>query len=381
MASGGIPANIGNSVEEQPETPRILDELSRSNSAKPASRQHSTARKRFIVVLCIFAALIASAGLLGFQQWVLLTRLANLDAQNTQLSSALASQNSEIDQLRAAQSDFPAAVPVDDTLLRELQTLLNTEIANLQQQLIALQQEQSMANKSANLEWKILEAEYLLGIASQKLQLQDDVTSAISLLEKADTALLASGSSNVFTARQAIADDLLSLREVTPIDSSGIYLRVDAMIDQVQSIDLLDSLRDSFESRQNRESQAGTTAVEGSGAINATLDFLRTVFVWREWDEVPMAVIAPGQDTLIKQNLLLVLEQVQLALLLRDASLYRHSIEKGIEGLGRYTAQDSPISQSLLYSLNELLEIDIDPPLPTLERALNAVNQLTASIR
>jgi len=368
-------------VEEHPETPRILDELSRSNSAKPASRQHSTARKRFVVVLSIFFLLIASAGLLGYQQWMLLNRLASLDAQNTQLSSTLASQSSEIEQLRAVQSETPEAIPVDDTLLRELQTGLNAELANLQQQLIELQQQQSLASNAANLEWKILEAEYLLGIASQKLQLQDDVTSAIALLEKADAALLASGSNSVFEARQAIADDLLSLREVTPIDSSGIYLRVDALIDQVSSLDLLASMRESFQNGQRSESQTVVAEVDGGGAINSTLEFLSSVFVWREWDNVPVAMIAPGQDTLIKQNLQLVLEQVQLALLLRDSELYRHNIQNGIDGLSRYTAQDSTITQSLLSSLNELLEIDIDPPLPTLERALNAVNQLTASIR
>ena len=372
-------------MEEHPETPRILDELSRSNSAKPASRQHSTARKRFIVVLCIFAVLIVGAGLLGYQQWMLLTRLASLDAQNMQLSSTLASQNSEIEQLRAVQSETPAVVhvdnPVDDTLVRELQTSLNAEITNLQQQLIALQQQQSLANNEANLEWKILEAEYLLGIASQKLQLQDDVTSAIALLEKADAALLASGSNSVFEARQAIADDLLSLREIAPVDSSGIYLRVDALIDQVSSLDLLASMRESFQNGQRSESQPVAAEVDSGGAINSTLEFLSSIFVWREWDNVPVAMIAPGQDTLIKQNLQLVLEQVQLALLLRDAELYRHNIQNGIDGLSRYTAQDSTITQSLLSSLSELLEIDIDPPLPTLERALNAVNQLTASIR
>ncbi len=377
---------IGNSVEEQTETPRILDELSRSNSAKPASRQHTTARKRFIVILCIFAALIAGAGLLGFQQWALLTRLADLDAQNTQLSSTLAAQINEIEQLRAAQSDSLAALSVDDTLMRdtllsELQTVLNTEIANLQQQLIALQQAQSLATNDANLEWKILEAEYLLGIASQKLQLQDDVTSAIALLEKADAALLASGSNSVFEARQAIADDLSSLREITLVDSSGIFLRIDALIDQVSSVDLLASMRDSFQSRQRSESEAVTAEVDGSGAIDSTLDFLSSVFVWRERDNVSVAMIAPGQDTLLKQNLQLVLEQVQLALLLRDAELYRHNLESGIDGLSRYTDQDSALTQSLLSSLNELLEVDIDPPLPTLESALNAVNQLTASIR
>lgn len=368
-------------MEEQPETPKILDELSRSNSAKPASRQQSTARKRFIVVLCIFSVLIAGVLLLGYQQWILQSRLAELNAQNEQLSQTLTSQNSEIEQLRTTQSRPVEAVPVDDTAVRELQDQLNAEITRLRQQLVTVQQQQNAVSSDANLEWKILEAEYLLGIASQKLQLQADLTSAIALLESADEALLASGSNSVFAVRQAIADDLLLLREVTPVDHSGIYLRLDALIGQVQSIDLLESMRDSFQNRRDQESQPVQAVSEGSGVIDASLSFLSSVFVWRKWDEAPVAMIAPGQDTLIKQNLRLVLEQAQLALLLRDSTLYRRSIENGIEWLRRYTAPDSTIGRSLQSSLNELLALDIDPPLPTLERTLDAINQLTATKR
>lgn len=368
-------------MEEQPETPKILDELSRSNSAKPASRQQSTARKRFIVVLCIFSVLIAGALLLGYQQWILQLRLAELNAQNDQLSQTLTSQNSEIDQLRTVQSLPVEAVPVDDTAMRELQEQLSAEITRLRQQLGAVQQQQNSVSSDANLEWKIREAEYLLGIASQKLQLQADVTSSIALLENADAALLASGSNSVFAARQAIADDLLLLKEVIPVDHSGIYLRLDALIGQIQSIDLLESMRDSFQSRRDAESQPVPVVSEDGGVIDASLNFLSSIFVWRKWDEAPVAMIAPGQDTLIKQNLRLVLEQAQLALLLRDSTLYRRSIENGIDWLRRYTAPESTIGRSLQSSLNELQTIDIDPTLPTLERTLNAINQLTASNR
>jgi len=379
-------------VEEQPETPKILDELSRSNSAKPASRQQSTARKRFIVVLCSFTVLIGSIALLGFQQWTVQQRLTELQDQNQQLSSTFTIQNTEIEQLRTIQSQPVVTAPVDDSAMRELETQQNTEITVLRQQLATAQQQQDSVNAQANLEWKILEAEYLLVLASQKLKLQGDLPSAITLLENADAALLASGSNAAFATRQAIADDLVSLRKEVPIDHAGLYLRLDALIGQVQSIDLLESMRDSFQSRRDNEAQAlsvnatntttnTTTTTNTNGMIDASLAFLSSVFVWRKWDETPAAMIAPGADTLIKQNLQLVLEQAQLALLLRDHTLYRRSLENGIAWLGRYTAADSAIGNNLLVSLNELLAIDIDPPLPALERTLSAINQLTASNR
>ena len=243
-------------MEEQPETPKILDELSRSNSAKPASRQQSTARKRFIVVLCSFTVLIGSIALLGFQQWTVQQRFTELQDQNQQLSSTFTIQNTEIEQLRTIQSQPVVTAPVDDSAMRELETQQNTEITGLRQQLATVQQQQDSVNAQANLEWKILEAEYLLGLASQKLQLQGDLPSAITLLENADAALLASGSNAAFATRQAIADDLVSLRKEVPIDHAGMYLRLDALIGQVQAIDLLESMRDSFQSRRDNEAQA-----------------------------------------------------------------------------------------------------------------------------
>jgi len=368
-------------VEEQPETPRILEELSRSNSAKPASRQHAAARRRVVIVLCTFSVLVAGVALLGYQQWIVQVRLSELRDQNQQLSSTLQTQNTEIEALRAAQSMPSEPVPVDDTAMRELEAQLNNEITRLRQQLATLQQRQNAASSELSLEWKILEAEYLLGMASQKLQLQADVPSAIALLENADAALVASGSNGVFAVRQAIANNLELLREVTPVDHSGIYLRIDALISQVQAIDLLDSMRENFENRRNTESQPMTISESSNGLVDASLDFLSTVFVWRKWDDTPVAMIAPGQETLIKQNLRLVLEQAQLALLLRDNTLYRRSVENGITWLQRYTSPESPVGRNMLSSLQELLALEIDPALPNLESTLLAISQLTASER
>lgn len=375
-------SEIGKPVEEQPETPKILEELSKSNLAKPANRQKLTARKRFIIVVCIFSVLLAGVVLLGYQQWTQQNRLVDLLDQNQRLSDMLSAQNAEIDQLHALQQQAQEPVPVDDSAMRELESQLNAEIARLRQQLAGVQQQQRAVNVEASLEWKILEAEYLLGIANQKLQLQADVASAIALLEDADAALVASGSAGVFATRQAIAADLQNLREVTPLDHAGIYLTLDALIEQVQAIDLPDSMRDNFETRRDpRNSATGSGSTDSAGVVDASLDFLRSVFVWRKWDETPVGMIAPGQDLLIKQNLQLVLEQGQLALLQRDGVLFRRSIENGLDWLTRYAAPDSATASNLRSNLTELLALDIDPPLPGLERTMSAIAQLSASER
>lgn len=365
--------------EHQPETPKILEELSRSNTAKPASRQQSAARKRFIVVLSIFSVIIAGVLLLGYQQWSLQSRLSNLSDQNTSLSSTLVAQDAEIAQLRESHESPPEIAAVDDTAMRELEAKLNTEIARLRQQLAAVQQQQTTASSEINLEWKILEAEYLIEVASQKLAFESDPTSAISLLENADAALAASGSSGAFVVRQAIAADLQVLRDIPLTDREETYLRLDALVAQVEQIDLLDSMRENFQSRRDASSAPVTGTAANTGVLAASLDFLGSIFIWRKWDEVPVMMVAPGQDTQIKQNLRLLLEQAKLALLMRDNGLFHRSLESSRDWVGRYAAPESGSGQSLMSGIDSLLALNINPPLPTLDRSLLAIHQLTAS--
>lgn len=366
--------------EHQPETPKILEELSRSNTAKPASRQQSTARKRFIVVLGIFSVIVVGVALLGYQQWMLQSHLASLSQQNEQLTSTLAAQDSEIETLRATHEAAAQTVAVvDDTAMRELEATLNSEITRLRQQLATVQQQQSTASTEINLEWKILEAEYLLEIANQKLQLESDPAAAIGLLEGADEALVASGSGGAFAVRQAIAADLQLLRDIPVTDREDTYLRLEALVSQVEQIDLLDSMRENFQSRRDTGSNPVSETPATDGLFAASLEFLGSIFIWRKWDDVPVTMLAPGQDTQIKQNLRLLLEQAKLALMMRDDPLYHRSLESSADWIQHFAAPDSVTGQNLLTAINALLALNIDPPLPSLDRSLLAIHQLTAS--
>lgn len=370
-------------MEEQPEIPKILEELSKSNSAKPANRKHSAARKRFALVLGIFLVIVAGVAALGYQQWLLQSRLLQLSKQNQQLSAILVDQDNEIALLRETHDATPAPVPVsvDDTGLRELEAQLTGEITRLRQQLATLQQQQQTASSEINIEWKVQEAEYLLAMANQKLQLEADPTAALDLLMSADAALVASGSNAAFAVRQAIAADQQLLRDIERVNRDEIYLRLDALMSQVESIDLLQSMRENFESRRNNESEAVAVGTSDDGVVAASLEFLGSIFIWRKWDEIPVTMLAPGQDTLIKQNLRLLLEQAQLALLLRDELMFQRSLKNSGDWLRRYSATESGSGKSLLAGIDELLAIDIDPPLPSLDRSLLAISQLTASER
>ena len=371
-------------MTDSTETPKILEELSKSNAAKPvsrSSRQQKTARKRIALAVVLLLPLIAGGLFLGYQQLLLQSQLSALQLENQQLDQNLSQQNAELQQLRQEQQAPVEPLTIDDSAVRELEGQVSQEFRQLEQQLAQVQSQQLLNSSAADQEWKILEAEYLLGVANRKLQLEDDLDAAVFLLGRADQALLASNKQNVFAVRQAIASELSVLKAVQPFDREGIYLSIDNLLTQVDSIDLLNSMQQSFENRRSNESEDVLLSNDTASAIDSGLAFLGSIFVWRKWDETPEAMLAPGQDGFIKQNLQLMLGQAQLALLMRDNNLYQQSLLKSRSWLQRYAVTDSAVGQTLAQELDRLLVIDVDPVLPALGQSLSLIGQLVASER
>ena len=304
-----------------------------------------------------------------------------LTEENQQLNLTLSSQGNQLQQVREQLAAPVEPVQIDDASVRELESSVSAEIQRLRQQLSDLQNQQITVATETDFQWKVLEAEYLLGLANQKVQLEANAASAIALLELADAALVDSGSSNVFAVRQAIAGELLQLRNVQPVDLEGIFIRLGNLADQADTIDLLSSMRQNFENRRSSESPAIDIGTNPTSLVDSTLTYLGSIFVWRNWEDTPAAMLAPGQETYIKQNLRLLLEQSQLALLMRDQELFQRSLANSRDWLQSYAVIDSATGQTILAGLNELMTINIDPLLPSISQSLDLINQLTASER
>ena len=372
-ASKSAPANK--------ETGKILDEISRGTSAKTARRP---ARKKsslagLLTLLIVLLPLLGGIGWLAWQQTQMQQLLTSASQQNQQLQSTLASQQAEIEALRQRPLATPA--PDNSAELAELQSSLNNEIRRLQQQLAEVQNRPSAAAASPDFNWKVFEAEYLVNGAVQKLQLESDVNGAITLLEQADAALLAANHAGGFTVRQALADDLARLRAVEVFDTEGVYLRLESLNNNVGQLDLLGSMREDFENRLAENSTVVSESGNAPGWLNSTLAFLGDIFVWREWEERPEAMLAPGQETLIKLNLRLLLEQAQLALMQKDEQQFRSSLAQTGEWLRRYAVLDTSAGRGISSELDELMALNINPPLPQLTASLTAVRQLADSER
>ena len=172
-----------------------------------------------------------------------------------------------------------------------------------------------------------------------------------------------------------------ALRSTPTFDREATVFRLQALVDRVDELDLLGSLRENYMNRRGQQSEQVTIGTDSEGMLDSTFAFLSSVFVWRKWEESPDAMLIPGQEASIKQSFRLMLEQAQLAVLGKDSGLYRNQLDNAISWLRSYTLLESATGQAMLADLTELRDLDINPELPSLSASLNALQQLTDSVR
>lgn len=378
-------------MAEQPETAKILEEISNKNTAKPRSKTAVKGKNgnlsNFLLTF-IGLALLAALGFLAYQQRLSAGEFAAVRSENQRLQQSQEEQSRQLQsfelQVQQLTSKLQQPLVVDDSAIAELRAEIENQIvniANIDNKVSLVESLQQSVISSPDFEWKIFEADYLLGIANQKLQLESDVSAAIAMIVAADAALVGSGSNRVFAVRQSIANDLTSLRGVDAFDRQGVYLRIGALIQEIDNIDLVSSMREKFENSTESDSSIVQPAPTSSDMVTSSLEFLSTIFVWRQLDQAPNTTLAVEQGEFIKQNLKLMLEQSQLALLMKEQNVYVEILTKSSDWLGRYAVMNSSAVRLIFDELQLLSNTDINPVLPEISESLMLIRQLTSAER
>lgn len=369
-------------MSDDSETPKILDQIAKGTGSKTGTRSQQNARRRFYILLLLFIPVLGGLAYVSYLELSVQQRLVELENQNASQTASIANYEQQLATLTAQLAEIPGQVQVDDTVTVQLGNRLDEEINAVRAELQSLTFAQQQSEDPQPRQWRILEAEYLLDLAARKLQFESDINAAILLLEESDRALQDSEGTGVFAARRAVGADLSTLRALEPVDREGLYIRLQNLVTQVADLPLRGSMRDEFEQRlAGQSSDAQSDANSEAGMLDRTFEFLGTVFVWRQWEEMPEAILAPGQDMLIRQRLRLTLEQLQLALTRADGELFGRGLGQSLALFESTLVVDEPVSAALLTELRSMQEIDIDPVLPTLAASRESVGQLAAGLR
>lgn len=416
------------SAENKPaaDSAKILDDIAK---VKPAAKTRAQRRARSRVLILVFLLLPLLGGLvwLAWQQWLLQAGLPELTSrlelveqqsvaptasalsseQLAQVNELIAEARANFDaQLQAIRSEQVAEQTTDPALERRLtqraaevastalsqldtrvaaqQGAMDGELEQLRQQFAQLAATVRANATNPSAEWRLLEAEYLLAMAVRKLRYEQDVTAAGELYELADSALVNSGSPDIYPLRQSLARELASLRAVELPDTDSLFLRLDILLAQAETLvgaaAPAQLRRQEYEQRREAVSSAAS-ATQSEWSMTAltadTLEFLRSVFVWRETSEPAQQVFAVGSEG--AQRWVLILEQAKLALLAKDSLLFSRLVSTAEQWLTAQSGVDESQREAAMVELSALRGVELNPALPPVGETLLAVQQLNAS--
>ncbi|HRD92486.1 MAG TPA: uroporphyrinogen-III C-methyltransferase [Accumulibacter sp.] len=246
-------------------------------------------------------------------------------------------------------------------------------------------------------EWALAEVEQGVTLAAQQLQLAGNVHGAVLALQAADARLAASDRPQLISLRKTLAGDLDRLRALPQIDTAGMSLRLEGVINAIDKLPLAADGRPRAGEASPKEqadvlaNSAAESSSQSPSVISAEFwQRLASVALWQRlagefWGELKSlvriqrfdrdepALLAPGQVFFLRENLKLRLLNARLALLARDQWTFRNELQHAQAWIDRYFDAGAASQQAAQESLKQLAETEITIEMPTLNDSLSAI--------
>jgi len=302
------------------------------------------------IVLVLLVAVAAGAGV--YYLWM----------QNRGQSQAMALVQRELEQLQGQLRDR------DTTLSNDLATLRAQQKAH-QDALDILKARQDDTHTQSSREWTLREVEYLLQIASQRLQLERDVDSAVVALAAADERLRELADPSLLSVRRQLAIELTALRSVPQLDRDGLVLKLISFAQRVDQLPLANAPPPVSSVSAPATATAPATR-DWRVALDAAWEALQRLVVIRRDNEPIQPMLAPEQEYFLRQNLRLQFESARAALLRDDAASFKASLQSTERWLQQYFDSKDQSVSSAIEALHAMAEQNIRPALPDINESL-----------
>jgi uroporphyrin-3 C-methyltransferase len=224
-------------------------------------------------------------------------------------------------------------------------------------------------------DWLLAEAEYLLRLANQRLVLEKDWQGAVAILVAADNVLAETQNPLISSVRQLLAKELQALRAVPAVDLTGAVARLQAVQDQINQLEWMP--------RTLPQVTAVVAAAPPEVLPTAWDKFLAkawagigTIVRIRENDKALPAPLTPDQHYYLQQNMNLMLEQAQVALVRQQDALYKQSIERTLAWLEEFSMVKNVENAAVKETLVELSSWNVAPEFPEISGSLLKLRQL-----
>lgn len=352
---------------------------------KPAARGRGVSALGVLFNVLLVAA-VAMAGFFVYEQNKAIDVLfgqqnAMVEQRNNTVArlDTLQGTNQALQTANQELQDTLAAVRQETTALFEQQ---NAEITRLQNELVSTRLRISTTNPGASQEWLLAEAASLLRLARQHLIVSRNMTTAQALYIAADDVLKAIDDPAIFAVREALAGELASIRAVTEVDVSSLYLQLGAVADQVSSLQVTNDLAVQINNGQQVPLNGQAASAEAgwfSRFVSYMRNTLNNYFVVRRRDVPIQPLMTPGQESALIQGIRLQIEQGRTALLRGNQEVFSASLGQARETIATFLAGDEGVRNSVLNTLDAARSRRIVTEVPPLNRSLAALEQILSS--
>ena len=218
----------------------------------------------------------------------------------------------------------------------------------------------------------VTDIEQGLLMVQQQLQLSGSPQAAIAGLEALGARLAAVRKPQFTPLREAVARDAARLRLLPAADVTGIGMRLDAMIQRVESL-RLESDPDARPSEPGRGASApGWLARWRADAWTELKQLIRV----RRMEHPELPLLTPSQNYFLRQNLKLRLLAARLSLLQRDEPGFRNDLAVADKWLLTYYSARDPATRSLRENLAALAGLPVAQQAVELKESLAALRTL-----
>ena len=251
--------------------------------------------------------------------------------------------------------------------------VLESRLAETQSQAVALEAMYQELSSSRD-ERLLAEVEQAVVIAMQQLQYSGNVEAALIALQGAEARLARSAQAQFLTARKLIARDIERLKGIPGANIGGLSLKIESVVAAVDGLPLAYEQRPAAVAAKPAARPAGK---DFWGELGADLwrEFRQLVRIERI-DHGDPALLAPAQSYFLRENLKLRLLNARLALLQRDARVFREEIRQARQQLERYFDVRAKPVQAAQATLGTLAATDVSFDQPGLAETLAALRNL-----
>ncbi|MCK5431794.1 MAG: uroporphyrinogen-III C-methyltransferase [Gammaproteobacteria bacterium] len=231
--------------------------------------------------------------------------------------------------------------------------------------------------RGSNEDWAIAEVEYLLIIAMQRLLLEEDVTTALAAMEAADLRLKNMGNPGLLPVRQQLAADMNQLRSVNLADTVGMAIYLADMVDLSADLPLKSGVivatKDQSSADANPSDDEPVVDPLWKRIPKILWHEIKSLVVIKRSGEVKQALLLPGEEYFLYQNLRLELESARQAVLRSDSQNLRSSIDLVLPWIRKYFDTSDSAVINVMETLDKMRSVELKPELPDISSSLESL--------